>query len=66
MFLAVLLMDTFFVSVLFFAADNKLREQAVALALKCLSFDFVGTSLDESSEDLGTIQVQYIHEVGQT
>ena len=31
--------------------------QAVALALQCLSFDFVGTCLDESSEDLGTIQV---------
>ena len=27
------------------------------MALKCLSYDFVGTSLDESSEDLGTIQV---------
>eukprot|EP00850_Spirogloea_muscicola_P007102 SM000035S13082 [mRNA] locus=s35:297618:305506:+ [translate_table: standard] len=38
-------------------ADEKLREQAIALALKCLSFDFVGTSLDESSEDLGTIQI---------
>ena len=33
------------------------QEQAIALALKCVSFDFVGTSLDESSEDLGTIQV---------
>ena len=39
------------------AADDKLREQAVQLALQCLSFDFVGTCLDESSEDLGTIQV---------
>ncbi|CAL8462392.1 g1925 [Coccomyxa elongata] len=39
------------------AADEKLREQAVSLALQCLSFDFVGTCLDESSEDLGTIQV---------
>ncbi|GAQ78625.1 Nuclear transport receptor RanBP16 [Klebsormidium nitens] len=38
-------------------ADDKLREQAIGLALKCLSFDFVGTSLDESSEDLGTIQI---------
>lgn len=33
------------------------RTQAVQLALQCLSFDFVGTCLDESSEDLGTIQV---------
>lgn len=39
------------------AADEKLKEQAVQLALQCLSFDFVGTCLDESSEDLGTIQV---------
>lgn len=31
--------------------------QAISLALQCLSFDFVGTCLDESSEDLGTIQV---------
>ena len=34
------------------------RVQAVAVALQCLSYDFVGTCLDESSEDLGTIQVQ--------
>lgn len=38
-------------------ADNKLREQASSLALACLSFDFVGTCVDESSEDLGTIQI---------
>ncbi|GLJ18772.1 hypothetical protein SUGI_0335220 [Cryptomeria japonica] len=37
--------------------DKKLKEQALSLALKCLSFDFVGTSLDESSEDLGTVQI---------
>ncbi|KAK9092645.1 hypothetical protein Syun_027556 [Stephania yunnanensis] len=28
---------------------------ALSLALKCLSFDFVGTSLDESSEEFGTV-----------
>ncbi|KAK9818400.1 hypothetical protein WJX72_012091 [[Myrmecia] bisecta] len=38
-------------------ADDKLKEQAVSLALAALSFDFVGTCLDESAEDLGTIQV---------
>lgn len=37
--------------------DSKLREQAVSVALACLSYDFVGTCLDESSEDLGTIQI---------
>lgn len=31
--------------------------QAVSLALSCLSYDFIGTCTDESSEDLGTIQV---------
>ena len=36
---------------------QKVKEQTVSLALRCLSFDFVGTSLDESTEDLGTIQV---------
>ena len=38
-------------------ADDKLREQGMSLSLQCLSFDFVGTCLDESAEDLGTIQV---------
>lgn len=38
-------------------AEDKLRAEAISLALRCLSFDFVGTSLDESSEELGTIQV---------
>lgn len=39
------------------ASGDKLREQGLSLALQCLSFDFVGTCLDESAEDLGTIQV---------
>jgi hypothetical protein len=39
------------------ASADKLREQALQLALNCLSFDFVGTCLDESGEDLATIQV---------
>lgn len=38
-------------------ASDKLREQAMSLALACLSFDFVGTCVDESAEDLGTIQI---------
>jgi len=33
------------------------RQYGLELALACLSFDFVGGSLDESSEDLGTIHV---------
>lgn len=39
------------------AGQERLTEAAVGLVLKCLAFDFVGTSLDESSEDVGTIQV---------
>jgi exportin-7 len=38
-------------------ADERLRERAITLSVKCLSFDFVGTSLNESSEDMGTIQI---------
>jgi exportin-7 len=34
-----------------------LQELALSLSLKCLSFDFVGTSIDESSEEFGTVQV---------
>jgi hypothetical protein len=37
--------------------DASCALQAISLALAALSFDFVGTCLDESSEDLGTIQV---------
>ncbi|KAL7575724.1 hypothetical protein ACA910_003058 [Epithemia clementina (nom. ined.)] len=33
-----------------------LGEQALALAVRCLNFDFIGTNPDESTEDVGTIQ----------
>ena len=29
------------------------------LVLKCLSYDFVGTTMDESAEDVGTIQARH-------
>eukprot|EP00798_Chlamydomonas_sp_ICE-L_P003304 gene3304-13331_t len=38
-------------------AEDKLKEQGLSLASQCLSFDFVGTCLDDSSEELCTIQV---------
>ncbi|URE05706.1 hypothetical protein MUK42_19697 [Musa troglodytarum] len=38
-------------------AVSVLRELALSLSLKCLSFDFVGTSVDESSEEFGTVQI---------
>lgn len=37
---------------------SRLQELALSLSLKCLSFDFVGTSIDESSEEFGTVQVR--------
>lgn len=39
------------------AVVDRLQELALSLSLKCLSFDFVGTSIDESSEEFGTVQV---------
>lgn len=38
-------------------AGSKLQELALSLSLKCLSFDFMGTSYDESSDDFGSIQI---------
>ncbi|EHA8586343.1 hypothetical protein COCNU_scaffold000192G000010 [Cocos nucifera] len=37
--------------------SNVLRQLTLSLSLRCLSFDFVGTSLDESSEEFGTVQI---------
>ncbi|OIT33528.1 hypothetical protein A4A49_14945 [Nicotiana attenuata] len=37
--------------------SSKLQELALALSLKCLSFDFMGTTVDESSDDFSTIQI---------
>ena len=34
-----------------------LGEQSICLCVRCLSFDFIGTNPDESSEDVGTIQI---------
>lgn len=45
------------VVILYFAAISQLQELALSLSLKCLSFDFVGTSVDESSDEFGTVQV---------
>ncbi|KAE9603461.1 hypothetical protein Lalb_Chr11g0061181 [Lupinus albus] len=38
-------------------AISQLQELALSLSLKCLSFDFVGTSVDESSDEFGTVQI---------
>lgn len=36
---------------------SRLRYDALNLALACLSYDFVGSSLDDSNEDIGTIHI---------
>ncbi|OIV90033.1 hypothetical protein TanjilG_23953 [Lupinus angustifolius] len=35
---------------------SKLQELSLSLALSCLSFDFMGTAYDESSDEIGTVQ----------
>lgn len=47
----------FTISGLWHAAVSRLQELALSLSLKCLSFDFVGTTIDESAEEFGTVQV---------
>lgn len=37
--------------------EKAMGEQALSLVVKCLSFDFIGTNPDDSSEDVNTIQV---------
>ncbi|KAL3899493.1 MAG: hypothetical protein SGPRY_012630 [Prymnesium sp.] len=36
---------------------STILERSLKLVLACLSYDFIGTSLDEAAEELGTIQV---------
>ncbi|KAI9093648.1 hypothetical protein K1719_027097 [Acacia pycnantha] len=36
---------------------SKLQALSLSLSLRCLSFDFMGTSYDESSDEIGTVQV---------
>lgn len=37
--------------------ESKIAALALSLATACLSFDFIGTNPEESSEDVGTVQV---------
>lgn len=39
------------------SAPDDFRHIPLDLALKCLSYDFVGSPVDESSEEFGTVQV---------
>ncbi|CAL4067523.1 unnamed protein product, partial [Meganyctiphanes norvegica] len=38
-------------------SQHGLMTHLLRLALNCLTFDFIGTSVDESSDDLGTVQI---------
>ncbi|XP_076033628.1 ran-binding protein 16 isoform X3 [Oratosquilla oratoria] len=38
-------------------SQHGLLTHLLRLALNCLTFDFIGTSVDESSDDLGTVQI---------
>ncbi|GAB2238779.1 hypothetical protein Droror1_Dr00024692 [Drosera rotundifolia] len=38
-------------------ASSRLQELSLSLSLGCLCFDFVGASIDESSEEFGTVQI---------
>ncbi|XP_056691120.1 uncharacterized protein [Spinacia oleracea] len=37
-------------------AQQKLQELALSLSLQCLSFDFMGVTVDESADEVGTLQ----------
>ncbi|SAM09524.1 hypothetical protein [Absidia glauca] len=37
--------------------EERLKEATLNVLVRCLSFDFNGTSVDESADDMGTIQV---------
>lgn len=37
--------------------ESKMREMSLRLALCCLSYDFMGTTIDDTCDDIGTVQV---------
>lgn len=37
--------------------EDRTKDAVLNLLLKCLSYDFAGTTLDEAGEDTGTVQV---------
>jgi len=40
--------------------ERKVKEYCLTLLRNCLAFDFIGTTPDESGEDVGSIQVSLI------
>jgi exportin-7 len=37
--------------------EQRLQEATLSLLIKCFSYDFNGTNVDESGEDIGIVQV---------
>lgn len=51
-------MDWYILFLIFiFILQHGLMTQLLRLAYNCLTFDFIGTSTDESSDDLCTVQI---------
>lgn len=42
------------------AQEDRTKDATLDLLLKCLSYDFAGTTVDETGDDTGTIQVKQI------
>lgn len=38
--------------------EERMKDACLNVMIKCLSYDFAGTSLDEAGEDIGTVQVR--------
>ena len=37
--------------------EDRMKDATISVLLKCLSYDFAGTNLDDAGEDIGTVQV---------
>ncbi|KAI9028957.1 armadillo-type protein [Phycomyces nitens] len=37
--------------------EERMRDATLSVLLRCLSYDFAGTSMDEAGEDVGTVQI---------
>lgn len=42
--------------------EDRTKDAVLNLIIKCLSYDFAGTTLDEAGEDTGMVQVKYTRE----
>ncbi|KAJ8654541.1 hypothetical protein O0I10_009847 [Lichtheimia ornata] len=37
--------------------EDRMKDATISVLLKCLSYDFAGTNLDDAGEDIGTVQI---------